>query len=258
MTLIDQLLSFTDDKTTLLAEIHHQGELMSLHQQDNFRWLYSSGCAIQSILCLDAPERLDLLHQNIMLIALLLIEEPKRILNLGFGGGSFERFFGAKQTDLTMVSVDINPELVKLAKQYLQIPDHCSMIIQQAELYLQTEQQTFQLILCDIFNGVHHASCLNEPDFYRHSANRLTENGVMAINLAPKSDTELIAIVNYARRFFVGVMLSLVADQGNIVILLSKQALPAEHVLKDKAAGMAKRWSLDFTELLSGFNRLSW
>ncbi|MFT5164590.1 MAG: spermidine synthase [Alteromonadaceae bacterium] len=259
MTIVKRLLSLSENRDTVLDVVDCEGQSIGVHQQGNYRWLQSCKLSIQSILCLDNPGQLNLPNQNIMLVALLLIDNPEKVLNLGFGGGSFERFFHFAQTAterVDMVSVDINNALVGLARQYLQVPAKWPVLIQPAEDYLTLNQQVFKLILCDLFNGGLHAQCLNEAVFYTNAAKSLQSDGVMAVNLAPKTDNELITILRFARQSFIGVMISKVAEQTNIVMLLSKQILPPPSELQDRAALIKGRWPLDFSALLAGFKCL--
>lgn len=275
MTLIHKLLDLMTSQSTLLNVVDNHGQAIGIHQYGQYRWVHTGGQSIQSILRLDAPEQLNLPNQNMMLVVLLLLDKsqspqssessqnkqtPQRILNLGFGGGSFERFFYAKQPNITMVSVDINGELVTLAKQYLQVAEKSQVQIEAAEDYLRhhlaNQGEGYNLVLCDLFNGAHHADCLNDAEFYANAAANLLDDGVMAVNLAPASDKVLIAILGYARQYFAGVMVSKVANLSNIIMLLSKQPLPTGLVLQHRAGQLADRWQLDFTELLSGFKAL--
>jgi len=266
MTLIHKLLDLMATENTLLKVVSIGEQSIEIHQQGHYRWVYTSGHSIQSVLNLDAPAQMNLLNQDMMLVALLLLPEwqlqgSPRVLNLGFGGGSFERFFHAKVRNIAMVSVDINAQLVELAKQYLQVPANWPVVIQPGEDFLQSHlQQTpcepFQLIICDLFDGEYQAQCLNDPSFYANAASNLTDDGVMTVNLAPKTDAQLIELLGFARHSFAGVMISKVTNLGNIVMVMSKQSLPSEAVLKDRALQQENFWQLTFVDFLAGFKRL--
>lgn len=260
MTIIDQLLEQTANHQTLLNVSYNGSQAIAIHQHGHYRWLYTGGRSIQSILCLDTPAQLYLANQNMMLVALLLKQNPGRILNLGFGGGSFERFFHARQPDIELVSLDINAPLVALSKAYLQVPVQWPVLIQPAEDYLQQHRQPghkpFELILCDIFNVESHADCLNEALFYANAAQNLSADGVMAVNLAPQSDQQLIHILRLARQHFAGVMVSKVAKQRNVVLLVSNRPLPTPAQLQSRATALAAQWQLDFSQWLRGFKPL--
>jgi spermidine synthase len=278
-TLIEQLLSAQQNGATLLATAKSAAKdsdnSIEVYQHHHRRWIYTGGQSIQSTLDLDAPDHLVQIYQQVMLTSLLCLKElfieerrletPRRILNLGFGGGAFERFFVSKceaNNELVeMVGVDANAQLVKLAQQYMQIPAKWPVVIDSAEHYLAMGESQFDLILCDLFVGQNHAPCLSRSDgegndsFYSNAAKRLTDTGVMAINLAPESEAQLLTILHHARQVFCGAMISGVSGQSNLVLVLSKQPMPDIEQLMLKTIACQQQWSLDFAGMLSGFKQ---
>ncbi|MCJ8272864.1 MAG: hypothetical protein MJK04_26140 [Psychrosphaera sp.] len=277
-TLIEQLLSAQQNGATLLATAKSAATCsdnsIEVYQHHNHRWIYTGGESIKSTLDLDAPDYLVQTYQQVMLISMLCLKEqpkdtPRRILNLGFGGGAFERFFIDKNVSkrvannefVEVVSVDANAQLVKLAQQYMKVPENHPVVIDSAEHYLAKGESLFDLILCDLFVGQHHAACLRGAegyggnDFYRNAAKRLIDSGVMAINLAPESEAELMTILHHARQAFCGAMISGVSGQSNLVLVLSKQVMPNIEQLMLKTTACQQQWSLDFAEMLSGFKQ---
>ncbi len=261
--LIEQLLNAQQNGATLLACVKDVQGSIEVYQHLNRRWIYTGGESIQSTLDLEAPDYLVQTYQQVMLTSLLFIHTPRRILNLGFGGGAFERFFISKNDSIEVVPVDTNAQLVRLAQQHMKIPSKWPVVIDSAEHYLANGESQFELILCDLFVGQNHAPCLRgtdggdvgggENNFYLKAAKRLTDTGVMAINLAPESEAELMAILHYARQAFCGAMISGVSEQSNLVLVLSKQPLPDITQLMSKITTCQHLWSLDFNQLLTGF-----
>ncbi|NQZ07242.1 MAG: hypothetical protein HRT35_08775 [Algicola sp.] len=272
--LIAQLLSAQQNGATLLGAVKGSDNLIEVYQHHNRRWIYTGGESIQSTLDLDTPDYLVQTYQQVMLTSLLCLKEQlsettRRILNLGFGGGAFERYFidknvsksEANNEHVEVVSVDANAPLVKLAQQYMQIPAKWPVVIDSAEHYLARGKSIFDMILCDLFVGQNHAPCLRDADgkggndFYRNAAKRLTDSGVMAINLAPESEAELMTILHHARQTFCGAMISGVSGQSNLVLVLSKQPMPDIEQLMLKTTACQQQWSLDFASMLSGFKQ---
>ena len=256
MTLVHQLYDLSADDKTLL-NVCDKGDIsIAVHQYQNYRWLFTGGRSIQSVMSLTAPQELYLPTQKVMLTALLLQPSPRRILNLGFGGGGFERFFQASDGDLRLTSVDLNPQLVELSRRYLLVPDNWPVNICDAQDFLKLPHPACDLILCDIFNGEYHAGCLNDENFYRDAAVKLADNGVMAINLSPTSDKALVELLRVLRRHFPGVMLSKVDTLNNIVVIAMKQNLPSMVELGKLTDSLSAQWLLPFADLLAGFKAL--
>lgn len=251
--LIEQLLDAQQKQNTLIETVDDAGRRIEVYQDQGMRWIYTGGQSIQSTLDLNEPERLVQAYQQVMLTALLLNPTPHRILNLGFGGGAFERFFNAGKNALEIVSVDANAALVALAQKHMQVPQQWPVVIELAEVFLSGADDLFDILLCDLFVGQHHADCLSTADFYLNASNRLTDAGVMVANLAPRSEAELITILSCARQVFCGAMISQVNHQSNIVLVLSKQPLPTTRALAARNETCQNRWPLDFDQLLAGF-----
>jgi len=64
---------------------------------------------------LSKPYQLLLPYTEAMLAGLVIIEQPKRLLNLGLGGGSFLRFFNKTWPKLLVGSVDSRFEVIDLS-----------------------------------------------------------------------------------------------------------------------------------------------
>jgi spermidine synthase len=253
MNVIEQLLTIQNRQSTLLATSGNSRQKIEIHQHGDMCWLYTGGQSIQSAMSLSQPARLMHLIPEVMLVALLLQDNPQRILNLGYGGGAFERFFATAQPDVEMVSVDGSESLVELVKAHMQVPTQWPVIVDFAEDYLQQTDQKFDLILCDLFVGEDNAECVTSGEFYQHAGECLDGNGVMAINFCPKTESGLIGLLVNARQYFNGVMISHVGDLDNVVIVLSQQPLPPVDIISAKIRAASWKWQLDFAELFAEF-----
>jgi spermidine synthase len=253
MNLIEQLLQ-CQNETTLLAKSNDSKQQVEVHQYDGLRWLFTGGQSIQSIMSLSEPSRFMYFIPEVMLVALLLQEAPSAVLNLGYGGGSFERFFAAQLPAVQMVSVDSSDTVVELTKKFMQTPTHWPVVIDNAQCYLQQTQLTFDLIFCDLFVGETHASCIATSAFYQDAARCLGERGVMAVNLCPQSDKALVELLICARRHFEGAMISKAGQLDNLILILSCRPLPSAAQLNVQAQLATERWKLDFSTLLGGYN----
>ena len=255
MNLIEQLLQHQSQATLLQQKVSDGGQQIEVHQFEDLRWLYTGGQSIQSIICLSKPAEFMYFIPQVMLVSLLLLESPTRVLNLGYGGGAFERFFAAKNTQMNMISVDSSEAVVELTKKYLQTPSLWPVVIDSAQHYLQHTTMSFDLILCDLFVGEKQASCLSTASFYQDAANCLGDNGVMAINMCPQSDSELVQLLTKARQYFKGAMISKAGQLENLILILSRQPLVLANQLQASAHSGTQYWQLDFATLLAGFSR---
>lgn len=253
---IDTLLDLSPDQCRAFQISEADQGKLKIYEHAGYRWLSTHDAAIQSIVKIDSPADLLLPNHAAMLMGLLMNESPHQILNLGFGTGAFERFFHHRLPTLNIVSVDCNPIMADLAREYFFVPHDWPVQIQSAEDYLEHSNQTFDVILCDIFAGESHPQCLFDASFYRAAAQRLTGAGVMSLNLYPRSEAEIVSILLAVRQSYPWVMLVKIPRHSNMVLLACTQPLPSDAELAQRADQLTKRLHLNFDYLLKQLERL--
>ena len=77
----------------------------------------------QSAMLLDDPWELRLRYTRFLSLAFTLIPEPKRVLVLGLGGGSFPKRLYRDFPNVVVDVADIDPEVIAIAKKYFQVPE---------------------------------------------------------------------------------------------------------------------------------------
>jgi len=229
---------------------------VEIHEQCGLRWLTIGGEAMQSALRIAAVDELVLANQRYMLVASTLCPWPPRVLNLGFGGGAFERFFSRRWPAAKVTSVEVNPLLVDLARRYFELPAGWPVAIQPAHDYLRASSVKFDLILCDIFDGEAHPTCLFDDTFHAELARNLAPSGSVAINLSPANDDELLRLLRAMRPHYGAILLATVVEHGNVVVLLSREAAPSNSVLQARARELFSLAAVDITPLIEQFQRV--
>ena len=86
-----------------------------------------------------------------MLVSFLFVDNPQRLLNLGLGCGSFERFFQTKLPSLQVDSVDYSEQVIELAKRYFQVAETNSLTCEAAEDFVAVSQPSYDVIFCDLY-----------------------------------------------------------------------------------------------------------
>jgi spermidine synthase len=233
----------------LLYADESNGQTIEVREQGDLRWLHFGGHAIQALMRLDRPDELLLPYNIAMLGALLFVDKPRHLLNLGLGSGSFERFFRARMPGLSVTSVESNATVVDLARQYFFIPQQQSVFIQSADDFLLRHKKIYDLIFCDIFAGDHHPTFMEQAPFYESLSRCLRENGVVAMNLLPKNDTELLNILLAVRRHFAWVWLMEFPDHRNIVLYLMNHKPLEKSELELRAAELGRSLGVDLGDL---------
>lgn len=134
------------------------------------------------------PASLDLDVFRTMMAGFLLTPRPASALILGLGGGAIANYLHARVAGLQLDAVDIDPEVVRLAKAHFDVPrEHpryrCH--VADARLFLERApaEQRWDMIFLDAFRGVHVPYHLKTAEFHAAVLARLSPHGVVVANL---------------------------------------------------------------------------
>ena len=246
---VDEYLRLNRLPATLLHRCDDGDLTIEVHEHAGERWVYSGQQSILSLMQLNAPADPVMPNHVAMLGAMLFSQLPRSVLCLGSGTGAFERFFADRLPATTTVSVDTSDTLVNLARRYFAMPQNYYVHIQPAEQFLQTNEQEFDLILCDIFQGDQHPACLNDMEFYANMSHSLADGGVMALNLSPVSEQALIDILLIMRRSFSQVILVNLSVYGNIIVYALQHTPISQALLHERADQLGRQLRLDLLPL---------
>jgi spermidine synthase len=131
---------------------------------------------------------LDLDVFRTMLAGFVVHPEPRRILVLGLGGGALPGYFFERLPGLEMDAVDIDPEVVRLAQAFFDVPKddpRYRVHVADARLFLQRApaDARWDMIVLDAFRGVQVPLHLKTAEFHREVLARLAPGGVAVANL---------------------------------------------------------------------------
>ena len=91
--------------------------------------LQFSPASIQSQLCLDEPDRLQLGYTRTLLGFLLFVQQPRNILMIGLGGGSLPRYCYNALPDAQLAVVEINADVIALRDTFMVPQDNERIIV---------------------------------------------------------------------------------------------------------------------------------
>lgn len=198
----------------LLVEV---GEY-SVRQNEKYRWL-QDGNAIQSVMDRQNPAKLLLPTHHAMFCAVACLPQATRVLNLGCGPGAVERKLNRDFQHLSCTSVDVSEQVIDLAKDYFQLPEDHAFIIMRAEEFLASNTDRFDIVMVDLFEHTTMAECFYDWVFYRDINSCIDPAGIVAFNLIPQDQNDLLQILLPLRQYFPNVWFSEIAGRSNIVLL---------------------------------------
>lgn len=169
------------------------GYTVEVKEIDGLRTLHFGSAWMQGAMRIDHPFDLAFEYTRVMMAALLLREGdfPKKVLLIGLGAGSQAKFLYKHRPAAHLTVVEIEPKVVAAAKESFHLPDDAVrlevVVGDGAEFVRQTERR-FDLIMVDGFNDHSHPGDLNTLPFYQACRERLSDQGILAVNLIGLSD----------------------------------------------------------------------
>jgi spermidine synthase len=133
------------------------------------------------------PRSLDLDYTRTMMAGFLLNPAPRSILMIGFGGGILSNYLFERIEGLQIDGVDIDGEVVRLARKYFGVPDDPRYRTHAADGRLFVEQADpdtrWDMIILDAFRGVFVPFHLKTTNYYETLRKHLSPRGVVVANL---------------------------------------------------------------------------
>ncbi len=162
---------------------------IDISEQAGVRYLHFGSSWVQGAMRIARPWNLELEYTREMMASLLLRDDakwPRRILLIGLGAASLTKFMYRYRPQAHLTIVEIEPAVVAAARHFFKLPEddkRIHMVIGDGAEYILGTNKKFDLILVDGFNEHAHPGQLNTPPFYQACRSRLSDQGIMAVNL---------------------------------------------------------------------------
>ncbi|MFZ5502847.1 MAG: fused MFS/spermidine synthase [Pseudomonadota bacterium] len=159
---------------------------IDISEQAGVRYLHFGSSWIQGAMRIARPWNLELEYTREMMAALLLRDAPGKVLLIGLGAASLTKFLYRHYPRAHLTVVEIEPRVIAAARHFFKLPQDDQRIHLVtgcgAEFVLGTDKK-FDLILVDGFNEHAHPGALNTLPFYQACRSRLSDQGLLAVNL---------------------------------------------------------------------------
>ena len=154
------------------------------------------------------------------------------VLMIGLGGGSTQRAFGHYYPHITVQSVEIDPAVVRVARQYFQVEETANHVIHVSDgrVFLRRSEQKFGAILMDAYVHTRYGGSipyhLATKEFFELASKHLTTNGVLAYNVMGRPQTVgadvLGSIYKTLKAVFPNVYQFPARDSLNVVLIATR------------------------------------
>ena len=243
---IEQLLTVPAKKVTTQA-VNPAG--YEIYEYDGLRWIRFADGSIQSVMLLDEPAYPLLSYIQGLICSLLFSRRPNKLLNLGLGSGSIERFILSQFAEMELVSVEIDAQLIELTKQHFHIPSNHRVIQMPAQHYLEVNQENFDILVSDVYPSQESANSYLSADFIMHAARGLNKQGVFAVNLLPSSKSEVVEVLVRMRKTFPWILIYDVPDMQNMILFCTLSPSPSLATLTQRATHLRNSTGLDLAPI---------
>ena len=139
----------------------------------------------ESVANLLDPDDLPLRYAQVMTIATIYPETPRKILMLGLGGGSISTYLGRFMPEALITTVEIDPGVISAAKTYfgLRETERIRYRAGDGRVFLTRSSELYDLILLDAYRGGYVPFHLLKREFYALVKARLAPGGAAAFNV---------------------------------------------------------------------------
>lgn len=223
-------------------------------ETDSHRHLHFTHDAVQSSMCLNAPDSLVTAYSRKMMTVLLFNPNPRHIVMIGLGGGSLPKFCyrHLPETQITVVEIDAN--VIALRDEFYVPKDNerFRIIHEDGAQYIAQLEDTVNVIMVDAFDSIGIAPSLAESDFYAQAASRLTLDGVFVMNLSGDRSRYAAHLAKIRAAFGAHTLIVPVVQDGNLLLLAFKRELPKSITdeLESRAKLLQETFDLDFPRFL--------
>ena len=165
---------------------------IQVSEKAGVRYLHFSADWIQGAMRIQRPNALELSYTRDMMASLLLHETPwpRHALLIGLGAGSLVKFIYHQLPNTQITVVEIDPQVEIIARLHFKLPydpERINIIIDDGADYMRQNGKKFDAIFVDGFDKDGRAGILDTLPFYQACRSRLTDDGLMSVNLLGRS-----------------------------------------------------------------------
>jgi spermidine synthase len=229
---------------------------------DGLRTLSFGNGVRQSVVKPGDPDHLELRYAPAMLASLTLVEEPKRVLIVGLGGGTIPGFVRKHYPRTTIDVVDIDPDVVDAAKRFFGFREDTLMHahVRDGRKFIEECRDPYDVIFLDAFGPDSIPYHLATREFLQAVRRALAPKGIVASNVWSDAANPLYnsMVRTYQDVFREVYILDAPGVSNKIVIGLAWEGRlrPEDVAPRARRIAKEKQFRFDMGELItSGFQR---
>ena len=238
-------------RTVLYEKESEYNHILVEEWEPGFRaLLFSRDGGIQSIVKLGDPGHLELPYARTMLVGLGLVEEPRRMLVVGLGGGSIPMFLHRHYPEARIDAVDIDPDVLAVAREYFEFREDDRLVAHVADgrKFVEACTTGYDLIFLDAYGDDYIPYHLATREFLLAVKRALRPGGAVVGNVwSPRSNPLHDSMLRTYQDVFDEIYRFDVRSRGNKIFVAQTGAKPLdEKVLTRKARAISRAQSFRF------------
>ena len=199
----------------------------------------------QSCFSLNNPDSIAFECNKMMLGALYLRPNPRRVLMIGLGGGTLASAVSMILPDSEIDVVEIDPAIVRIAKEYFNFRPNSKVHVKVEDGRVFVKRaidrgEKYDLIMLDAFDQLYIPTHMLTKQFLNEVKNILAVEGVLAANtycVGGRYDNESVTYESVYGSFF-----NLKKYWKNTRVIIAKQGgLPSQDVLAKNSRALEKK-----------------
>ena len=141
--------------------------------------------AIQSEMSLSDHYMLTLAYARYIMAALPLVEKSGRILILGLGGASMQRYLHRLLPDAQIETAELDPDILKIAaSHFFFIEDKRQMVhLGDGRAFIENSKEKYDIIFLDAYSATSIPYALSTREFIMAAKEHLSPGGIVCANL---------------------------------------------------------------------------
>ncbi len=153
------------------------------------RYMYNSKY-VHAGMSLEDPDRLLFEYTRMSFISLAFLDrKPEDVLFVGLGAGSMPRYFNRYCPEVKTDVVEIDPEVVDVAKEYFYFQETPNMKVhvQDGRIFIKRTGNKYDMVFLDAYQTDHIPFHLTTVEFLREVRKKLKDGGVVISHVSSSS-----------------------------------------------------------------------
>jgi spermidine synthase len=236
---------------TLYRKASPYATLVVTEDEEGLRTLrFGDDIARQSIVKVGDPDHVEFEYVQAMLVTLAMVEEPKRVLIVGLGGGSLPSLLRKHYPRMTIDVVDIDPDVVAVAKKFFGFREDPLMrvYVEDGRRFIEKCKQPYDIIFLDAYGPEDIPYDLATKEFLLAVRRAVGPKGIVAGNVWSQSSNSLHdAMLRTYQEAFDDLYVMIANESENEIFLALPRKVPIDRAdLARRASQLSKAEKLRF------------